>query len=222
MSRPRETSRFIYNPVKKSHLLLSFSISPFLSLFERVLLRLPIHYWPSNSRELDTRSDETFTMHRKYMRRIFLPASAPPVLPQAWQLLCRTATWYGRWDNGRHKLKFRAIHAKTGELRTKLSDLRPCSGARGEDVDFMANLSAAIVFIARVDSSHFLLLFFVLHLDARQYFSINPRAYTAARIWRKPRWASVKISLRCFCNVNCARNAFIRRKYQDPIKIGIY
>lgn len=28
-------------------------------------------------------------------------------------------------DNGRHKLKFRPIHAKTGELRTELCDLRP-------------------------------------------------------------------------------------------------
>lgn len=30
-------------------------------------------------------------------------------------------------DNGRRKLKFRPIHAKTGELRTKLCDLRPAT-----------------------------------------------------------------------------------------------
>lgn len=75
--------------------------------------------------------DETFTIsRRKHARRIFSPALAPPVLPRTRQLFYRCGgeiSRYGRWDNGWHKLKFRPIHAKTGELRTELSDLRPAT-----------------------------------------------------------------------------------------------
>jgi hypothetical protein len=74
----------------------------------------------------------------------FRRPSRLPVSPQTRQLFCRHG-FLGRWDNGRHKLKFRPIHAKTGELRTELSDLRSaCRVARDEDANFMANLSAAI------------------------------------------------------------------------------
>lgn len=53
-------------------------------------------------------------------------------------------------DNGRRKLKFRPIHAKTGELRTELCDLRPatCVSVRTASANFIGNLSRTIEFIA--------------------------------------------------------------------------
>lgn len=83
---------------------------------------------------------------------MFSPVLAPSILPPLRQLYyAGQVVRRGGRDNGRHKLKFRLIHAKTGELRTELRDLRPRRRAcRAEDdADFMANLSTAIVFIAR-------------------------------------------------------------------------
>lgn len=88
----------------------------------------------------------------------------------------------GRWDNGRHKLKFRAIHAKTGELRTELSDLRPASGARTARTSILRLICRPRSYLSRERT---LFCRSTLHPDARQYFSINP--LPRPRIWRKLR-----------------------------------
>lgn len=153
-----EIARFICNPVKITSTFYRDKLHPLY-----IPHRSIIDY--RGSRLYYAASDKTFSIRRKRKRRMFSPAFAPSRLT-ADATIILPVQLRDTVDGimGRHELKFRPIHAKTGELRTELSDLRPaCRVARGEDVNFMANLSAAIIFITQT------LAVFV----ASQYFSIK-------------------------------------------------
>lgn len=93
--------------------------------------------------------------------------------------------WSAGRDNGRRKLKFRPIHAKTGELRTELCDLRPATrvSVQTANANFIGNLSRAVEFIVTAPPL-FSLLFslpFFRVVRANLYFSINT---VQPSIWR--------------------------------------